>query len=210
MTSDRFPLKSALALMAMGLAAAVLLAGLNELTREAIAEAREQRALATLNQVLDPGLYDNQLNEDTITLTIDGQDRAALLYRARLDGSPVAAIIDMTTSRGYSGDIRLLLAITPEGVILSVRVVDHRETPGLGDKIEHRRSEWIEQFDGRSLSNPERSRWASDQRGGDFDTLTSATITSTAVIDAVARALASVEHAGDAVWTAEAGSTLPR
>lgn len=201
-----FPLRPALALAAIGLTAALLLSSLDELTREPIQQARDDRAVASLQQVLPPERYDNRISQDVVELRIDGLTEPARVYRARRNGEPSAAVIDMTTPRGYSGDIRLLIAVTPAAEVISVRAVEHRETPGLGDKIERRRSDWIEQFDGHSIGDPPRRAWASDRRGGDFDTLTSATITSTAVIDAIARSLASFERAGPAIWQDSPGS----
>jgi len=206
MNPQRLPIRSVLALALIGLAAALLLAGLNELTRDPIEQARAERAQETLSQVLPPERYDNLLTRDRVRLRIDGMDEPAQVYRARLDGEPSAAVIDMTTSRGYSGDIRLLIAVNVTGEVLSVRVLEHRETPGLGDRIEIRRSDWIEQFNGRSVGDPTRADWASDQRGGEFDTLTSATITSTAVIDAVARSLEAYAYAREEIWSASAGT----
>ena len=105
-------------------------------------------------------------------------------------GKPVALLADVTTPNGYSGDIRLLVGVAPDGEVLGVRVLDHRETPGLGDAIERQRSDWIRQFSGRSLGAPPADQWAADKRGGTFDTLSSATITSSAVIQAVKNVLA--------------------
>jgi len=209
MRPSTFPIRPALALSAVGLTAAILLSGLNELTREPIQQARDERAVESLQRVLAPELYDNRLSRDSIELRISGLAEPARVYRARKNGEPSAAVIDITTPNGYSGDIRLLIAVTPASEVISVRVVEHRETPGLGDKIERRRSDWIEQFQGRSLSNPPRSEWASDQRGGEFDTLTSATITSTAVIDAVARSLASFKTLGERAWQLEQNTHSP-
>lgn len=200
MSALRFRIRPALALAAIGLIAALALSALDLLTRERIEKARADRAAASLRLVLPPDRYDNRISQDVIELPVDGLPAAALVFRGRKNGQPSAAVIDVTTPRGYSGDIRLLIAVTPAAEVISVRVVEHRETPGLGDKIEARRSDWIEQFQGRSLGDPPRDQWASDRRGGDFDTLTSATITSTAVIDAVARSLSSFEGAGDALW----------
>jgi electron transport complex protein RnfG len=206
MNAQRIPVRSILALAMIGLAAAILLSGLNELTREPIEQARAERAQQTLNQVLAPERYDNLLTRDSVRLRIDGSDELARVYRARLNGEPSAAVIDVTTPRGYSGDIRLLIAVNVTGEVLSVRVLEHRETPGLGDKIEIRRSDWIEQFNGRSIGDPARGDWASNQRGGEFDTLTSATITSTAVIDAVARSLEAYAYAREEIWSASPGT----
>ncbi|AKS41662.1 RnfABCDGE type electron transport complex subunit G [Wenzhouxiangella marina] len=203
MSEPAFPWRPALALALLAIAAAVLLAGLNRVTEAPIREAREQRALRVLNQVLAPSRYDNDLARDRVDIAVGALDPSARVHRAYLQGEPSAAVIDMSTPRGYSGDIRLLIAITPEAEVISVRVVEHRETPGLGDRVEARRSDWIDQFAGRSIDQPPREAWASDQRGGAFDTLTSATITSTAVIDAVATSLEAYRHARERIWAAE-------
>lgn len=181
--------RAALALTAIGLAAAVLLAGVDRLTRDRIAQAEQRRALATLSAMLPAGTFDNDLLSDAIELPLPGLEQPARVYRARRDGRPVASLVDLVTARGYSGDIRLLVAADPDGTVLGVRVLDHRETPGLGDRIEIERSDWITQLTGRSLGDPPAERWAPDRRGGDFDTLTSATITTDAVLDAVRSAL---------------------
>ncbi|NEZ04201.1 RnfABCDGE type electron transport complex subunit G [Wenzhouxiangella sp. XN201] len=186
-------LRPALILAGLGLAAAVLLAGLDQFTRERIADERQQRALAAVSAMLGEIGYDNDLLDDTARLGIPDLAEPAVVYRARQDGKPVAVVMDVVTSAGYSGDIRLLIAADVDGTVLGVRVVEHRETPGLGDKIERRRSDWIEQFDGRSLVEPPAEDWAPDRRDGAFDTLTSATITSAAVVDAVKRALQAFE-----------------
>lgn len=181
--------RTLLTLALIGLVAAVLLSGVHELTEDRIAEQAERRALATLNRLIDPDRYDNRLLDDRLTAAIEGLASPATIYRARADGEPVAALADVTTPDGYSGDIRLLIGLRPDGELIGVRVLGHRETPGLGDRIERQRSDWIEQFRGRSLHNPPAGDWAPDRRGGAFDTLSSATITSAAVIDAVARVL---------------------
>lgn len=183
-----------LLLAALGLASAGLLAGLNQLTGQRIAEQRQAYALAEVSAMLDPGRYDNDLLDDTAVLHIRGLPRPAKVYRARSAGRPVAAVIDLSTERGYSGDIRLLVAIEMDGTVIGARVLEHRETPGLGDKIERSKSAWIEQFAGRSLGNPPAQDWAPDRRGGRFDTLSSATITSAAVVAAVRQAVEAFEQ----------------
>lgn len=173
----------------IGLVAAGLLSGVHQLTHERIRQQAEQQALSTLTQLVDPERYDNDLIRDRFSAWIGGLENPSTLYRARRDGEPMALIADITTSQGYSGDIRLVAALEPDGTLIGVRVLEHRETPGLGDQIESRRSDWIRQFEGRSLGAPPAEAWAPDRRGGDFDTLSSATITSAAVIDAVQRLL---------------------
>jgi len=191
--------RAALSLTLLGLVAALLLSGVDRLTREPIAQAEQRRALATLTELVPAARFDNDPVFDRIKQAISGLDRPAVVHRARRDGEPVALIFDVTTARGYSGDIRLLVALEPDGTIIGVRVLAHRETPGLGDKIEVQRSDWIRQFSGRSLADPLPQRWASSRRGGDFDTLTAATITTDAVIDAVRRVLLEADDAQD-LW----------
>jgi electron transport complex protein RnfG len=178
-------LRPAFLLGALGLAAALLLGGLNRLTEDRIAQEQRERALGAVAAMLEPGSYDNALLDDRIEIDVAGLDPYARVYRARLGGEPQAAVFDVSTRQGYSGPIRLLVAVSREGRVLGVRVLEHRETPGLGDRIEREKSDWVEQFDGRSLGQPPVDEWAADRRGGEFDTLTSATITSTAVIETV-------------------------
>lgn len=193
-------MRPALLLAGLGLAAAVLLAGLDQLTRERIADERQQRALGAVSAMLSEVDFDNELLDDTTRLNIPELGAPATVYRARHAGEPVAIVMDVVTSAGYSGDIRLLIAADIEGTVLGVRVVEHRETPGLGDKIERRKSDWIEQFDTRSLGEPPTEDWAPDRRGGAFDTLTSATITSAAVIEAVRHALEAFDDNRDEIF----------
>ncbi len=192
--------KAALSLGLIGLGAAVLLSGVDRLTREPIALAEQRRALATLTELVPPSMFDNDPVFDRIEQAISGFDQPAVIHRARRNGEPVALVFDVTTPRGYSGDIRLLVALSPEGEVKGVRVLSHRETPGLGDKIEIRRSDWIRQFTGRSLDDPPPQHWASSRRGGEFDTLTSATITTDAVVDAVRRVLLKAEESEQDLW----------
>lgn len=196
--------KTLLTLGLIGLAAALLLSGVNELTEERIERQAERQALAALNQLIDPAAYDNELIEDRISAWIAGLEPPSTIYRAWRDGEPVALLADVTTPAGYSGDIRLLVGLEPDGTLIGVRVLEHRETPGLGDRIERRRSDWIEQFRGRSLGRPPTERWAADRRGGAFDTLSSATITSAAIIAAVKRVLEWYEANRDNAFGTEA------
>lgn len=192
--------RAAFNLSLLGLVAALLLSGVDRLTREPIALAEQRRALATLTELVPTEQFDNDPVFDRIEQRISGFDQPAVIHRARLDGEPVALIFDVTTPRGYSGTIRLLVALDPSGTVKGARVLSHRETPGLGDKIEAQRSEWIHQFAGRSLDNPLPQRWTSSRRGGDFDTLTAATVTSDAVIDAVRRVLLEAEDEDQGLW----------
>jgi len=136
-----------------------------------------------LSQVLPEHVFNNQLLEDSITLQDTRLNQTRTVYTARFDGEPVAAVITATAPDGYVSDISLLIGIYKAGTIASVRVTRHRETPGLGDKIEIRRSEWITQFEDKSISHP--MTWAVKKDGGGFDQLTGATITPRAVVRAI-------------------------
>ena len=199
-------LKTLLTLGLIGLLAAALLSGVHLVTRDRIASEQQRQALATLNQIVPESEYDNELMEDRFSAWISGLSSPATIYRARMDGDPVALLADVTTPDGYSGDIRLLVGLAPDGEVIGVRILEHRETPGLGDRIESRRSNWIRQFEGKSLGDPPAQAWTTDKRGGAFDTLSSATITSAAVIEAVRNVLAWYSANRDNAFEIEAES----
>ena len=182
-------LKPLVTLIVIGVVAAATLASVNLVTRDRIELERQRQALAALHQVVPPERYDNELVRDRFSAWIAGLEAPSTIYRARDDGAPVALVADVTTMQGYSGAIRLLVGFDLSGEVIAVRVIEHRETPGLGDKIELQRSDWIRQFSGSSLDEPVESGWKPDRRGGEFDTLSSATITSSAVIGAVRQVL---------------------
>lgn len=156
--------------------------------------AANQRAelLQSLQTLLPSGSYDNDLLADTLTVSSRewlGTEAPVTLYRARLGTTPVAVILSVVAPDGYSGDIHLLVAIYADGRIAGVRVVAHQETPGLGDRIELRRSDWILGFNARSLRDPMDAGWRVKKDGGLFDQFTGATITPRAVVAAVRRTL---------------------
>jgi len=182
-------LRQLLILGLIGLVAAATLAGVDMVTRERIVLQEQRRALEILHQIMPEDRYNNELVEDRFSAWIAGLAAPVTIYRARHDGKSVALLADITAPDGYSGAIRMIVGLRPDGELISVRVISHRETPGLGDRIDRDRSDWIEQFDSRSLDDPATERWKPDRRGGEFDTLTSATITSAAVIAAVHRVL---------------------
>lgn len=157
-------------------------------TRERIADNEAQRVLSELNAILPTTLYDNQLHRDVITLNLPG-DEPRQIWRARRDGEAVAAVLSSLAPDGYSGQIRLLVAIRIDGQILGVRVASHSETPGIGDAIEARKSAWIGNFTGRSLTDPAENRWRLRKDGGDLDAISGATVSSRAVVAATRRAM---------------------
>jgi len=172
-------------------------------TRDQIAANERAYLLRSLNDVLPESAYDNEMFTDTIQvidMELLGSEDPVTIYRARMAGQPVAAILTPVAPKGYGGPIRLLVGITTAGVITGVRVVSHRETPGLGDVVEIERSDWLRGFDDLSMGNPPEKRWAVKQDGGDFDQFTGATITPRAVVNAVRDALIYFSENSDAIF----------
>ena len=159
----------------------------NETTSNQVAFNKRQYTLNKLHEIIAPNAHDNDLERDTIQVTDPrlGTSHAVLVYLARKLGKPVAAIIQSNAPDGYSGNIEMLVGIRTDGNLLGVRVTDHQETPGLGDNIDIRKSNWIRQFENKSLSNPTPANWKVKRDGGAFDQITSATISSRAVTKAV-------------------------
>lgn len=172
-------------------------------TEEPIAEAERAFMLRSLHAVIKPELHDNDIFTDMITVTspgLLGTRKNVPVFRARKNGKPVALAIIPVAPDGYVGPIKLLVAISVDGTVLGVRVLSHRETPGLGDSIEEKRSNWILGFDGHSLSNPESKGWRVRRDGGKFDQFTGATITPRAVVKAVHNTLKYFERNRDRLF----------
>ena len=208
--SLRESLRAGAQLALAGLAAALLLAGTWALTRERIAEGERRAQREALQIVLPPALHDNDPIADAVTVRAPGWlgQSESTVRRARRGDAPVALVFDATAPDGYSGPIRLLIAIDQGGRVLGVRVTAHAETPGLGDDIEAGRSDWITRFTGRALGDPDAARWRVQREGGEFAQFAGATVTPRAVVAAVRRALQFAAQHGDAVRAAEAGATL--
>lgn len=161
-------------------------------TREQITENERQRLLDGINALIPHEQYNNDILQDTLSLPATmalGTEAPTEVYRARLDDEPVAAILTVVAPDGYSGQIKMLVGIYHTGKLAGVRVISHKETPGLGDKIDENKSDWILQFEGLSLSEPATAKWKVKKDGGAFDQFTGATITPRAVVDAVKAAL---------------------
>jgi electron transport complex protein RnfG len=135
-----------------------------------------------------------------VLLPVDGDDRDLRpVYRARRNGAPVAAIVT-TEPMGYAGPIRLLVAIGADGQVLAARAVDHAETPGIGDFIDPRRSDWMTTFNGRRPDRPPPDRWRLRSEGGEFDGVAGATITARAVVTGVRHALEFATAHPQEIW----------
>mgnify|MGYP001950037176 CR=1 FL=1 len=177
-----------LALFAIACTAMVGL--VNELTKEQIYIQHQKQLLSTLNSIIEPERYNNELTLDCTKVTDDalGSDELQTVYLARLNSSPVAGALTFIAPDGYNGKIELIVAVNIDGSINGVRTLSHQETPGLGDKIELVKSDWINSFSGKQLNSDNDSRWAVVKDGGMFDQFTGATITPRAVVKAVKKA----------------------
>lgn len=188
----RDSLSTAVTLLVFALLGAGLLSGTFGLTRgtiEATERANRQRLIA---ETLPGVVFDNDLVAAARPLAPDpqlGLKRPGLAYVARLGTAARAVVLDVVAPDGYSGEIRLLVGVGTDGRVTGVRVTAHRETPGLGDYIEASKSNWINQFTGRSLTDPTPETWRVRKDGGRFDYMAGATITPRAVVKAVRRSL---------------------
>lgn len=161
-------------------------------TYEKIKRNEQMVLLRKLNTILPPSRYDNDLLADQVELGADtllGTSEPSKAYIAYKNSKPVAVVLSPVAPNGYSGPIRMLVGIYHDGSVAGVRVVRHRETPGLGDAIEAERSDWILGFNGKSLDSPTTKKWKVKRDGGEFDQFTGATITPRAVVKAVHSAL---------------------
>ncbi|RIX41580.1 MAG: electron transport complex subunit RsxG [Rhodocyclales bacterium GT-UBC] len=137
----------------------------------------------SLSQVLPDELHDNNPVTDTLSLT-NAEGKSLTIFRAKKDGK-VTGVAYEIFGTGYAGEIKLMMGIDATGKLLGVRVLAHKETPGLGDKIEAKKGPWIERFTGLSLGNPPLERWKVKKDGGDFDQFAGATITPRGVMAAI-------------------------
>lgn len=196
-------IRSGLLLGIIALLGTALLAGVNALTHERIEEQEKRRMLQQLNEIVPASSFNNDLLADMIEVRDEEHFRHPApirVYRARMNDRPVAVLMLVTAPDGYNGDIRLLTGIGDDGTVIGVRVVTHRETPGLGDPIEVERSDWILGFDRKSLQDPEDEDWAVKKDGGQFDQFTGATITPRAVVKAVHSTLTYFQENGQMLF----------
>jgi len=183
-------LRNGIILAAFALATTALLAITHKLTQPVIQHQQQSQLLDTLNQIIDSNSYDNQLQHDCTLITAPqffGNDQPKHVYRALKQQQPSALAVETTAPDGYSGSIELLVGINAQQQVTGVRVLAHKETPGLGDKVDLRIDDWILSFNGKSLLNPQ--NWSVKKDGGSFDQFTGATITPRAVVKAVNKTL---------------------
>ena len=167
--------------------AAVLLLGVDTATREPIVMRKMEDMQVSLAQVVPNELHDNNMVAKPLVLT--GTDGREVKVYQGTKGGQVTALVWETVGYGYAGEIRTLIAVDPQGKILGTRVLSHKETPGLGDKIDAAKTDWILKFTGLSLGNPPEDKWKVKKDGGQFDQFSGATITPRAVVKSIHEAL---------------------
>lgn len=183
---------TALNLLFFALVGTALLALTYELTHETIARSEEIEKLKLIRQIAPAAAFDNDIIKDTVILAADallGNDNETVAYRGRLKHKPAIAVLQASAPDGYSGKINLIIAIHHDGRIGGVRVISHRETPGLGDYIEIAKSNWITGFNDTSLESHKDGDWKVKKDGGKFDYMAGATVTPRAIVKAVHKAL---------------------
>ena len=183
-------------MVAFSLVGTVFLASTYLATKAPIEASEAAAKMKLFEQVLPVSEHDNDLLNDFVEMPAGGElnNRSATkVYTARLAGAATAVILEATARDGYSGDIKLLIAVRQDGSLGGVRVIAHKETPGLGDYIDIAKDNWIKAFDGLSLSVRPAKQWKVKKDGGQFDYMAGATITPRAVVKASHKALAYVE-----------------
>ncbi len=186
--------KNAIILGVFAIFTAGALAFIHASTAERIAAQEKRAAAKALLEIVPRALHDNDMLESTWPVPEAlwpelGLRSATNIHVATRAETPVALIIPAVAPDGYSGDITMLVGVLTDGTISGVRVLSHKETPGLGDKIDLNKSDWILNFDGLSLANPESIAWQVKKDGGQFDQFTGATITPRAVIGRIKKTL---------------------
>ncbi|MFD2229105.1 electron transport complex subunit RsxG [Alkalimarinus sediminis] len=184
--------RSVIGLAIFAVITAGLIAATQIMTKGTIEKQIKKAQSKALLQIISQEEHNNDLLEDTVTLEEGGLLNLPSSkdgYIARLDNQPVAVILPVVAENGYSGPISMIVGIESNGSVKGVRVIAHKETPGLGDKIDIKKSDWIKQFEGASLTQPMTEQWKVKKDGGEFDQLTGATITPRAVVSGVHDAL---------------------
>lgn len=184
--------QNAIGLSLFAIVTAGIIAITQTLTAERIQDNIDTAKSKALFEILPEDTHDNVLLNDTVIITdpaLIADEGEVEAFVARKDGEPLAVILPTIAPDGYTGKIYSIVGIFSDGRIAGVRVLQHRETPGLGDKVELKKSSWILNFNGKSLDNPSSQGWQVKKDGGEFDQFTGATITPRAVVKSVHAAL---------------------
>jgi electron transport complex protein RnfG len=197
--------KNAKILMLFAVACTAAVSLVHLLTKSRIELQAQQQLIRQLNETIDENRHDNEMFRDCMLAPKDDKNGLSLdvIYRARMNNAPVAAAIKTVAPDGYNGNIELLIAINNDGSVSGVRTLLHKETPGLGDKIELRKSDWITKFSDKKVIGENDNRWAVIKDGGMFDQFTGATITPRAVVKTVRKTVDYFKANQDAIFNTE-------
>lgn len=180
--------KNSILLTLFAVTVAAGLAGTELITRDKRAESLRAVQARALLEIIPAERHDNELVDDIIMTDDDTYLRlrdSQSIHIARRGNEVVAFIIPTRAPDGYGGAIDSIVGVNLDGSVAGVRVIRHQETPGLGDKVELSRSQWVLDFNGKSLNDPARENWGVRKDGGIFDQFTGATITPRAVVGSV-------------------------
>ena len=193
--------KNGLVLAIFACASTGLVAVTHYLTKDQIKQQEQAQLLSVLNQVIPHDLHDNELFSSCTLVQAEelGTEQAMPAYIAKINGEPSAIAIEAIAPDGYNGAIKVIVGMKIDGTILGTRVLSHQETPGLGDKIDLRVSDWILSFAGKQVTDSNLDRWRVRKDGGDFDQFTGATITPRAVVKSVKQAVQYVNQNNQAL-----------
>ncbi|MCU7960645.1 MAG: electron transport complex subunit RsxG [gamma proteobacterium symbiont of Bathyaustriella thionipta] len=193
---------AALVLALFGLAGSALVAVVHHVTEDKIAANERAILLQQLDAIIPADALDNNFLADTLTISEPdflGAEETTV-YLGFKNKQPVAMFFSPVNAPGYAGPIKLLIAVYYDGTLGGVRVLSHRETPGLGDKIDLSRTQWIHSFDRRSLANLPLQKWKVKKHGGVFDQFSGATITPAAVVDVTKKTLLYYKRSGQGLF----------
>ncbi|VUD52299.1 Electron transport complex subunit RnfG [Thalassocella blandensis] len=209
--------KNSLILAAFALVTAGILALTFMKTAPRIADAEKRAAQQALLEIVPDSRHDNDMLHDIWQIPEEqlmelGLSAQSNIHIARLNDAPVAFIVPATAKDGYSGDIKMIIGVNVDGSIAGVRVLSHKETPGLGDRVDLNKSPWVLSFNGKSLQQPQTEKWKVKKDGGEFDQFTGATITPRAVVHQVKQTLEFFERNKSALLEqspTQAASSIP-
>ena len=185
-------LKTAITMLAFASIGTSLLAYVFDITRAPIEASEKEARLALFKEILPVNVYDNDLLKTTVEIgpnDLLGNRISTIANIAKYNNKTAGVVLEAIAHDGYSGDIKLLIAIRADGSISGVRVLAHKETPGLGDYIDIAHGKWIKLFDDESVNKTPAKNWQVKKDGGKFDYMVGATITPRAVVKAVLKAL---------------------
>lgn len=200
-------IKGGITLALIGAICAAMVATTFMLTRDRIAMNEREWLESSLEPALGNVKFDGGVTDSMLVIRaphqLPGPDDA-IIYRVYANDKPAAALFAVTARDGYAGAIRILLGVEFDGSVTGLRILQHRETPGLGDRIVSSRSDWVFQFDGHSLGDPDVDAWMIKRDGGQFDQLSGASVTPRAVITAVRETMIYFAAHRDEIFSAPA------